>query len=374
MYKKKVVNGVLPLIEENLETLQLDLLSLVTDYSPIVERKPEKKTRTSEKVFGFQYFGIVDKTKTFSNFYEASSNFEALFTIKNFLDHHGFATNCIYLSSSSGLGKSHLLHAVSNILLERKQAFYLTSAILLNSYSDSLHIFNQYKYILIDDVEDLESGGSGEKVLCHLLDLAAKKLCKVIVTGSKDRNALMKEESRLTKKLLGALHLEMKSMDRELVQKYIEEKSQALNIDLNEDQIKVIISRSMQNAHAIDGAILKFKNLNELNLQNVYKLNDDNQTSLIDYEQAVIEKLINDVANEFAISRKDIFSNKRDKDFILPRHVAMYLLKDRLGLSLNQIGKIFSKDHTTVIYAVEKVKKSLKTNSLIEQRVNKIPL
>jgi len=374
MYKKKVVNGVLPLIEENLETLQLDLLSLVTDYSPIVERKPEKKTRTSEKVFGFQYFGIVDKTKTFSNFYEASSNFEALFTIKNFLDHHGFATNCIYLSSSSGLGKSHLLHAVSNILLERKQAFYLTSAILLNSYSDSLHIFNQYKYILIDDVEDLESGGSGEKVLCHLLDLAAKKLCKVIVTGSKDRNALMKEESRLTKKLLGALHLEMKSMDRELVQKYIEEKSQALNIDLNEDQIKVIINRSMQNAHAIDGAILKFKNLNELNLQNVYKLNDDNQTSLIDYEQAVIEKLINDVANEFAISRKDIFSNKRDKDFILPRHVAMYLLKDRLGLSLNQIGKIFSKDHTTVIYAVEKVKKSLKTNSLIEQRVNKIPL
>jgi chromosomal replication initiator protein len=56
-----------------------------------------------------------------------------------------------------------------------------------------------------------------------------------------------------------------------------------------------------------------------------------------------------------------MFSNKRDKDFIFPRHVAMYLLKDRLGLSLNQIGKIFSKDHTTVIYAVEKVKKQLRS-------------
>ncbi len=361
MYKKKVVNGSLPFEQENLETLQLDLLSLVTDYSPIVERKIEKKTRTTEKVIGFQYFGIVDKSKIFSNFLQSSSNVEAVKTLNFFVEKNISVSNVLYLSSGSGLGKTHLLHAVSNILLEKKQAFYLTSAILLNSFSESLHVFNQYKFILIDDVEDLESGEIGQKVLCHLLDIAQKGLCKIIITGNRDLAALTKDQSRLANKLIGTLIVEMKSMDRELVENYITVKATHLDFELSDEQRKVIINRSMQNGHAIDGTILKFKNLKELHLENICKLNDDNQTSLLDYENEVIEKLINDVAKEFNISRVDIFSNKRDKDFIFPRHVAMYLLKDRLGLSLNQIGKIFSKDHTTVIYAVEKVKKQLRS-------------
>lgn len=372
MYKKKVINGMSPFIEENLETLQLDLLSLVTDYSPIVEKKVEKKTRSLEKVYGFQYFGIVDKAKTFDNYFESSSNLEALITIKNFLDNSSLNFHSLYLSSPSGLGKTHLLNAVSNILLERKQAFYLTSAILLNNFSESLHIFNQYKFILIDDVDDLNSAAEGQRILCHILDLAAKKFVKVIFTGNRDRSSLMKDDSRFTKKLLAALHVEIKSMDRELVERYIDEKSKQLNFELSLEQKKVIINRSLQSGHVIDGTILKFKNLNELNLDSKCKLNNDNQISLIDYEQAVIEKLIADVALEFSISRADIFSNKRDKDFIFPRHVAMFLLKDRLGLSLNQIGKIFSKDHTTVIYAVEKVKSKIKTNQALNQRLLKI--
>lgn len=374
MYKKKVINGSLPFDQGNLETLQLDLLSLVTDYSPIVERKIEKKTRTTEKVIGFQYFGIVDKNKTFSHFLQSNSNIEAVKTLMFFVEKNISHSNVLYLVSGSGLGKTHLLHAVSNILLEKKQAFYLTSAILLNSFSESLHVFNQYKFILIDDVEDLESGEVGQKVLCHLIDIAQKGLCKIIITGNRDLTSLTKDHSRLANKLIGALIVEMKSMDRELVQNYITIKAAQLDFELTDEQRKVIINRSMQNGHAIDGTIVKLKNLKELQLENICKLNDDNQTSLLDYENEVIEKLIDDVAKEFNISRVDIFSNKRDKDFIFPRHVAMYLLKDRLGLSLNQIGKIFSKDHTTVIYAVEKVKKKLKSSSFLKQRVIGIPL
>ena len=368
MYKKKSVNGYGPLFEENIETLQLDLLSLVTDYSPITERKPEKKTRTTEKVFGFQYYGLVDKNKNIESFISTSSNIEAVKTITNFIDNKDQLIKMLYIHGGSGLGKSHLIHAVSNILLKNKQAFYLTSAILLNHFSDSLHIFNQYKFILIEDVQDIELGEMGEKVLCHLMDLSQKGFCKLIITGNKYNL----DNSRYSQKLSGALNVEIKSMDRDLVEKYIDLKSNEINFQISDEQKKIIINRSMQNAHAIDGTLLKFKNLKELQLENLCFLNDDNQTSLIDYEKEVIDNLIDAVALEFNISREDMFSSKRDKDFIFPRHVAMFLLKDRLGLSLNQIGKIFNKDHTTVIYAVEKTKKRLKTDSNFNIQIKNI--
>jgi chromosomal replication initiation ATPase DnaA len=143
--------------------------------------------------------------------------------------------------------------------------------------------------------------------ISQIIDIAQKGLCKIIITGNRDLTSLTKDQSRLANKLIGALIVEMKSMDRELVQNYITIKAAQLDFELTDEQRKVIINRSMQNGHAINGTIVKFKNLKELQLENICKLNDDNQTSLLDYENEVIEKLIDDVAKEFNISKKVSF-------------------------------------------------------------------
>lgn len=354
------------------ETYQLDFLNLLTDYSPITVREtahiPKVKKNT---ILGFQYFGLVDKSKLFENFIESESNHVALTSIKNFIKEDiTSAIQVLYLNSGSGLGKSHLLHSVANVLLAEKKAFYLSSAFLLNADHESYSLFKNYKYILIDDIQDLDTNSEAQKLFCQLLDASYRGQFKILITSHKKIEDLKIQNERVVAKMKGAVQLNIAPMDEALIEKFIENKCNELDFKIS-DLKKKILKQKSSNGYSLEGAILKFKHLKELQLPE--ELDDvyENQTNLFDYESAVIDELLENVSLSYAITKAQLLSNRRDKEFTTPRHVAMFLLKDKMGLTLNQIGKIFNKDHTTVIYAVEKIRKRMKTEINFRELMDK---
>ncbi len=380
----------------NNQDLQLDLLNLVSDKDiyalaslPSRESKT-RKVRTSrahelesskkDNLLSFQYSGNLDPDKNFEKFIVSTSNQNAKNAVSEFLKEANKDFHMLYLMGTSGVGKSHLLHAIGNELMTNRQSFYLSSAIQAFSEESSISVLKKYSHILIDDLEDLESSPDRQKILCELLDLAMAKKLKIIMTGSKSVSSIKGLEVRLVQKLKAAISFEIKAMDSVLAKKYIQKIINDLGpseFSLSQKHFDSLLRQRPLNSYVIAGELSKLSSVSKFHLDGCANedvgsgedfAQESDQDSFIDYEKKILEEIIDHLAAEYSIEREKILSNRREKEFSEARHMGMYLFKEKLGLSYNQIGKFFAKDHSTVIYAVDKIRRKIRTERGIRER------
>lgn len=379
---------------ENKKDLQLDLFNLsqgMDHYSLVNVRSKEKKGRNhkvrdlhqnkNDNVVGFQYFGHLNPAMSFDNYIVSSTNETAKNAVEEFLKTSNTDFCLMYLNGSSGVGKTHLIQAIGNQLFKEKSSFYLSSAFWAFAEENNVNHLKNYNYILIDDLEDLDSRLDMQKVLCELLDLGVAKKLKVIMTGSKKLSALKSLDPRLQQKLAAAISFEIKPMDQNLAQEYIDKVLRELSHHdflLTETKRQKLLALNPLTSYQLAGELSKIASLKKFNLQEEELItpNEDiellAQDSFLDYEKKIIEEILDFVAGEFGVEKEKLLSHRREKEFSGPRHVAMYVFKEKLGLSYNQIGKIFQKDHSTVIYAVDKVRKKLGTDRSLKEQIGKM--
>lgn len=382
----------------NKQDLQLDLFHLSHDmdqYALMNVRTKEKKVRTNKvrdyyqnqnstntknNIVGFQYFGHLNPTMTFEKFIVSSSNETAKNAVLEFLKSSNEDFCLLYLSGTSGVGKTHLIHAIGNKLLQEKTSFYLSSAFFAFAEENNVNHLKNYHYILIDDIEDLDSRADMQKVLCELLDLALAKKLKVIMTGSKKLAELKSLDPKLQQKLAATISFDLKPMDSLLAEKYIDRLLGELSYNdfvLSDKKRAHLIAHKSLTSYQLAGELAKMASLVQFNIsekeleENDSTLDLTSQDSFLDYEKKIIDEILDLVASECQVEREKLLSNRREKEFSSARHIAMYVFKEKLGLSFNQIGKIFQKDHSTVIYAVDKMRKKLNTDRALKERVGK---
>ncbi len=358
---------------------QLDLLSFISEFAlPEIEAKAKvkevkvpKPVLNPPKVATPVYFhGNVNKEKNFSRFYAGKSNQFAFEAIKRFIRNERNDFGMIFLKAESGLGKTHLLHACANEMVELKKSFYFSSALALPSDVSGKNV----EALFIDDIEDLEGKPEHQKSFCQLIDYVQAKKIKMIITGSKLPKNLMNCEERLKRKLSSALIHHIDELDSELALEIVEQRSRELNLALPENVKKLVSQQTGANVYGIESLLYKFKSSEEIKGQRMTmemaleEIKDKKATQ----QSCDFDFILDSVGESFGVARKDLLSGKRTMVIAEARHVAMYVLKEKMQMSLMKVGELFNRDHTSVIYAVARIKKQLNEDPKIRMKIEKL--
>lgn len=289
--------------------------------------------------------------------------------------------NPLFIYGGVGLGKTHLMHAIGNKILQNNpntKILYVTtenfSNEIINAIKDGNHkneLFRK-KYrnvdvLLIDDIQFLKDRKTGQNEFFHTFNTLRENNKQVIISSDRPPRDLPLIEERLKTRFEWGLIADVSMPDYETRLAILRKKVQLENILIDDYILSVIATKINSNVRELEGALNKItayaslihspitiemaeKSINEIVLQKEKIVSSD-------YIQEVVSKYFN-------IDRKDLISTKKSNDIVYPRQIAMYLCRTCANMSFPQISRDFGKkDHTTVMHACNKIEKEIKQNT-----------
>lgn len=340
----------------------------------------------------------LDSKYTFDNFIVGNSNKFAKATSLAVAEQPGFMYNPLFIYGSSGLGKTHLMHAIGNYIVKNsnKKVLYVTSEKFvddfLNIYRknkddnnfDAINEFkNKYRNVdvlMIDDIQYLEIASKTQQEFFNTFNELHCNNKQIIISSDRSPDDLKKLEERLRTRFNWGLTIDILPPDFKLRMDIIDKKIEANDVgnDFPKEVKEYIASNCTSDIRKLEGAITRvfayatIMNGSDITLELATEaLKDYFVKSIISKNK--IEQVQQLVANAYNISVEDIKSKKRMASISVPRQIGMYICRTYLSESLPKIGLEFGgKDHTTVMHSVDKIKKEIKTNSDLEEQINKI--
>ncbi|MBP6098706.1 MAG: chromosomal replication initiator protein DnaA [Candidatus Levybacteria bacterium] len=342
---------------------------LEKDIGPLFTPMPtiEKRTPRPERV-------RVDYT--FATFAVSESNQLAYTAGLTVAGAPGGIYNPLFIYGTVGVGKTHLMCAIANKVLEVKsdaKILYLTTEEFTNEVVESIKEnatnklrkkFRNVDVLLLDDIQFLTGKEKVQEELFHTFNTLIDKGGQIIFTSDRPPSEIRKIESRLASRFEGGLTVDVAPPDFELRAAITLIKSEKHHIPLSTDIAK-IIAEHVQDARALEGFLLRLSAaLVRATSKDVSKelvlslLQGAKKRTQVASPDAVVEA----VCNYYNIKTTQIKGSKRDASLVRARHVCMYLLKEQ-GLTLVEIGNLLGgRDHTTVMHGVEKIEFLIQNN------------
>ena len=313
---------------------------------------------------------------TFDRFVIGSSNQFAAAAAEAVAERPGKAYNPLYLYGGSGLGKTHLLHAIANRLKSsssRLKVVYMTTEQFVNELINCIRrkqmeafrqTFRAVDLLLLDDIQFIAGKERTQEEFFHTFNTLQSSGRQVVFTSDARPADIPGLEERLRSRFLQGLIADIQPPDLETRCAILREKARAVGHELPEDVVLFISRRVQNNVRELEGclnrtiAYAQLKNskitVDVVRLALFEILPDERTTSPSD--------IIRFVAQHYGIRVADLKGRSNRRSIALPRQVAMYLIRSILELSFPEIGKIFSKHHSTVMYAVDNVQKMRQSN------------
>ena len=307
----------------------------------------------------------------FDTFVRGQSNMVAYSACEAVARSPGLLSNPVFIYGATGLGKTHLLHAVGNEILASHGSWrivYVSSQEFMNELITSIR-FNKtaefrLKYhaadvLLVDDIQFLESKETTQMEFFHVFNVLCEKRKQIVITSDKYPKDIPNIEVRLKSRFLQGLIADIEPPSLEDRIAIIEAKAKMMKLELSHEIIMHIATHVRSNVREIQGLLTNLVMGQSMTgraptletTSEVLRRIVHMQTPSIDI--ATIQKI---VAQHFGLKVSDLTSPKREKKLVLPRHIAMYLSKEMLGTALTEIAENFHRgDHTTVQHAIRKV-------------------
>ncbi|MCK5787777.1 MAG: hypothetical protein KAH32_02120 [Chlamydiia bacterium] len=353
----------------------------------IVHKKRIKKTRVLEGIKGSF---IIKTGKTFENFFVGEENSQTVSIIDTFSRTDKSVVNILFIQGGSGLGKTHILHAIANRFFSycpsHNFKYYMNNVkdfITSISQNYKFDIVNEIKFeftnvniILLDDLHIIQNNSSMEEILCKFLDyLSYSKHIKIVFASSiplKDLNI----SERLRSRILQGLAVSFLAPSKFTIKNIIESKMSTRNISISDENIKKITKICSGDARQIEGilnTITVITNNQDLQqedsiksvissysnviLENTIEFNTSNSDNNVN-----ISTIIETVGKHYGISCEHImFSNSHVATHA--RAICMYLDKEiNYKKTTADVGKPFKKSHSTAVRAIQKISKIIKNN------------
>ncbi len=315
-------------------------------------------------------------TFTFDRFVVGTSNQFAAAAAEAVADRPGKAYNPLYLYGGSGLGKTHLLHAIANRLSESKsrlKVVYMTTEQFVNELINCIRrkqmdafrqTFRGVDLLLLDDIQFIAGKERTQEEFFHTFNTLQSTGRQVVFTSDARPADIPGLEERLRSRFLQGLIADIQPPDLETRCAILREKARAVGRELPEDVVLFISRRVQNNVRELEGclnrtiAYAQLKNsrisVDVVRMALFELLPDERETSPAD--------IIRFVAQHYGIRVADLKGRSNRRSIALPRQVAMFLIRNILEISFPEIGKIFSKHHSTVMYAVDNVQKMRLSN------------
>lgn len=358
--------------------------------------KPKEYTDDS-----FSDLSFLNPNYTFSNFVSGNSTMIAFSTSQAVAEHPGEAYNPLFLYGNSGLGKTHLLHAIAHKILEKKpnaKIVYASSEKftneLINAIRDnSTEAFRQ-KYrnidlLLIDDIQFLTKKERTQEEFFHTFNTLYEAKKQIVITSDRQPREIQTLDDRLKSRFESGMTADIKPPDLETRIAILRKKVTLMGMTVPDNIIIYIASRIDNNVRTMEGALIRLKGYIEtLKKQEILangdeitaKIADDalNEIFLDNVKPPITVDLIQKVTTEyFKISMTDLLGKKRTKNVVVPRQIAMYLCRELTEESFPHIGELFGgRDHTTIIHAFTKISnermKSRQIDNIIKELITLI--
>ena len=322
---------------------------------------------------------------TFDNFIEGESNKFAkavCYAVANDTKY----TNPLFLYGHSGLGKTHLLYAIMNHMKKKYPGIkivYKKSETFINELIEAIanHETSQFKekyrsadVLMIDDIQFIAGKESTQEEFFHTFS-ALYELEKMIILTSdrppKEINPLM---DRLRTRFEWGIIADIQPPSLELRTAIIKKKSEDIGLNISPSITSYIAERLNNNIRQIEGILKKLYAINSLTSREITKESIDQVIAIVDPgnipNDAMVEKILLHISKKYGITVEDIKSKKKTDSIANARHVAIYVIRRLTDLSFKDIGKIFGRDHSTIIASVNKVDINIKTVKNYENDIN----
>jgi chromosomal replication initiator protein len=300
----------------------------------------------------------------------------------------GAVYNPLFIFAGSGLGKTHLLHAIGHQVLRDRpnlRVYYVSAERFTNEmiyaiqHAQTLAFRNKYRSVdvlLIDDIQFLAGKESTQEEFFHTFNALRDAHKQIVVTADKPPKDIPNLEARLTSRFNQGLVTDIKHPALETRIAILRNRceQEGADVRLSEDILLLIADRIHTNIRDLEGCLVRLMAVAALTGQEItLELAEEVLQHYVNPEpdQLTPERIVAVVADHFGVKSDALVGQRRTRAVALPRQTAMYLLRQLTELSLVDIGRIFGgRDHSTVIYACEKVGTMVGTDNQFAERVN----
>jgi chromosomal replication initiator protein len=333
----------------------------------------------------------VDRAKTFDNFIVGPNNNIAQAAAKAVAMTPGKDGKypSLYIHSNSGLGKTHLLHAVANEIAEKNPEYticlttardFMDEMILLLKTNKMTEFVRKYTeridVLMIDDIHELKNKEATQDQFFHVFNEMHNKGKQLIFTSDKRPKEIDGISERIKTRLQWGLVVDIQTPDLETRLAILRRKMEALDIYITEDVLTLIASRIKTNIRELEGSLVRLKAVSELmNVEiEVDLVKEQLQFNSNDDEKEItIEAVAKATAQYFRLPLADLKSKGRSQDITKARHIAMYLARKVANAKQQEIGAFFGgRDHSSVIHAVNTITEKVKIDSALSKDINAI--
>ena len=324
---------------------------------------------------------------TFENFIEGSSNKfakAACFAVANEL----CVYNPLFIYGHSGLGKTHLLYAVMNHIKKNNpdlKIVYKTCETFTNELIDAIGNHNtaafKDKYrsadvLLIDDIQFLANKESTQEEFFHTFSALYESEKQIILTSDRPPMEIKPLTDRLRTRFEGGLLADVQPPSFELRTAIIRKKSDDMGLSVPSTLVDYMAERLNNNIRQIEGVLKKLYAVASLTGAEVTKESIDHIIAIVDPgnipNDAMVERILSEVSKKYGITPDDLKSKKKTATISGARHEAIYIARKLTDLSLKEIGKIFDRDHATVMASINKMELNIRTVNNFESELDKL--
>lgn len=296
--------------------------------------------------------------------------------------------NPLFIYGKVGLGKTHLLQAIGNDILsnfDKKKVKYipaerftsgLVSAIRKRTIAEFKEKYREIDVLILDDVQFLAGKEKTQEEFFHIFNYLWEDDKQIILSSDRPPKAIASLAERLRSRFEGGMIADISYPDYETRMAILKNKCVEKKITFSNDVLEYMATNIQRNIRELEGALIRLSAYQKLNNENPdVELVKSLLKSLVMPARRMItpKKIISMVAEFYDLKEKEILSSSRKREIVRPRQIAMYLLRKELKSSYPFIGRKFGgKDHTTAIYACEKISKEIEKDENIAEEISLI--
>ena len=324
---------------------------------------------------------LIDRYR-FENFVVGASNRMAHAACLAVADKPAHAYNPLFLYGGVGLGKTHLLHAIGNAANDKGlQVLYVSSEDFTNELINAIRTQNTLAFreryrsidvLLIDDIQFIAGKESTQEEFFHTFNTLHNQEKQIVLSSDRPPKAMVTLEERLRSRFEWGLTVDIQPPDLETRIAILRSKAMRAGREVPMDILTLIARQIQSNIRELEGALTRILAYADLSNQPITdKLVEIALADLLPQPNAVEPaQILQAVTRTFGVSRERLLGRDRSREVALPRQVAMYLMREIGNLSLPQIGEALGgRDHTTVMYACEKIADQIERDDRLRRQV-----
>jgi chromosomal replication initiator protein len=324
---------------------------------------------------------------TFSNFIVGGSNDLAYAACQAVATNPGIKYNPLFLYGGVGLGKTHLMQAVGNEIAKNQpdsRILYISTETFVKEFLESIRFkkkgfsdkYRNVDVLIVDDMQFIAGKEKTQEEFFHTFNALHQANKQLIISSDKPPKSIPTLTERLRSRFEWGMAIDIQMPDFETRCAIVQTKASLSGIELARETTEYLANNIKTNVRELEGALNQLLAYAEMRgiapdisiaegiIGNVRHSRPQHLTP---------KQVIDKTARHFQIETKEICSAKRDKHIVVPRQIAMYLLRSELHLSFPRIaGELGRKDHTTAIHSVEKIEKAIKLDLLVREQVAEI--